>query len=61
MFTQAVAATRKEFNTLSMTLSDSIPREALAVFDVYQQLLDAKSLGQCEVQLQEGWCAKKAP
>ena len=44
-----------------MTLSDSIPREALAVFDVYQQLLDAKSLGHnVEVQLQEGWCAKSA-
>jgi len=61
LFTQAVAATRKEFNTLSMTLSDSIPQEALAVFDVYQQLLDAKSLGQnVEVQLLEGWCAKSA-
>ncbi|MBB1292677.1 MAG: phosphotransferase system enzyme I (PtsP) [Pseudoalteromonas rhizosphaerae] len=61
LFTQAVAATRKEFNTLSMTLSDSIPKEALAVFEVYQQLLDAKSLGQnVEAQLQEGWCAKSA-
>ena len=61
LFTQAVSATRKEFNTLSLTLSDSIPQEALAVFDVYQQLLDAKSLGQnVEAQLQEGWCAKSA-
>ena len=61
LFTQAVAATRKEFNTLSMTLSDSIPHEAFAVFDVYQQLLDAKSLGHnVEMQLQEGWCAKSA-
>ncbi|WP_282130905.1 phosphoenolpyruvate--protein phosphotransferase [Pseudoalteromonas aliena] len=61
LFTQAVAATRKEFNTLSMTLSDSIPQEALAVFDVYQQLLDAKSLGHnVEIQLQQGWCAKSA-
>jgi phosphotransferase system enzyme I (PtsP) len=61
LFTQAVAATRKEFSTLSMTLSDTIPQEALAVFDVYQQLLDAKSLGHnVEAQLQEGWCAKSA-
>ncbi|NRA82084.1 MAG: phosphoenolpyruvate--protein phosphotransferase, partial [Pseudoalteromonas sp.] len=61
LFTQAVAATRNEFNTLSMTLSDSIPQEALAVFDVYQQLLDAKSLGQnVEAQLQQGWNAKSA-
>ncbi|KTF16099.1 phosphoenolpyruvate--protein phosphotransferase [Pseudoalteromonas sp. H105] len=61
LFSQAVSATRHEFNTLSMTLSDSIPKEALAVFDVYQQLLDAKSLGQnVEAQLQQGWCAKSA-
>ncbi|WP_213608855.1 phosphoenolpyruvate--protein phosphotransferase [Pseudoalteromonas sp.] len=61
LFSQAVAATRKEFHTLSMTLSDTIPQEALAVFDVYQQLLDAKSLGHnVEAQLQEGWCAKSA-
>ena len=61
LFTQAVAATRNEFNTLSMTLSDSIPQEALAVFDVYQQLLDAKSLGQnVEAQLKQGWNAKSA-
>jgi phosphotransferase system enzyme I (PtsP) len=44
-----------------MTLSDSIPQEALAVFDVYQQLLDAKSLGQnVEAQLKQGWNAKSA-
>jgi len=61
LFSQAVSATRHEFNTLSMTLSDSIPKEALAVFDVYQQLLDAKSLGQnVETQLQQGWCAKSS-
>lgn len=61
LFTQAVAATREEFNLLSMKLSDTIADEALAVFDVYQQLLDAKSLGHnVEKQLEEGWCAKSA-
>ncbi|KAF7774199.1 phosphotransferase system, enzyme I, PtsP [Pseudoalteromonas citrea] len=61
LFLQAVAATRQEFHVLANTLSEHIPKEALAVFDVYQQLLDARSLGlQVEQQLAEGWCAKSA-
>jgi phosphotransferase system enzyme I (PtsP) len=61
LFLQAVAATRQEFHVLANTLSEQIPKEALAVFDVYQQLLDARSLGlQVERQLAEGWCAKSA-
>lgn len=60
-FLQAVSATRHEFHVLSNTLSDTIPKEALAVFDVYQQLLDARSLGQrVEAELQAGWNAKSA-
>ncbi|TMP41672.1 hypothetical protein CWB96_01255 [Pseudoalteromonas citrea] len=61
LFLQAVAATRQEFHILANTLSEHIPKEALAVFDVYQQLLDARSLGlQVERQLSDGWCAKSA-
>ncbi|MBE0367351.1 phosphoenolpyruvate--protein phosphotransferase [Pseudoalteromonas aurantia] len=61
LFLQAVTATRQEFKVLANTLSDSIPKEALAVFEVYQQLLDAQSLGlQVEQQLVDGWCAKSA-
>ena len=61
LFLQAVAATRQEFHVLANTLSDNIPKEALAVFDVYQQLLDARSLGsEVEQQLIAGWCAKSA-
>ncbi|CAM3935630.1 phosphoenolpyruvate--protein phosphotransferase [Pseudoalteromonas byunsanensis] len=61
LFLQAVAATRQEFHILANTLSDSIPKEALAVFQVYQQLLDAQSLGQqVDAQLNLGWNAKSA-
>ncbi|WMN59346.1 phosphoenolpyruvate--protein phosphotransferase [Pseudoalteromonas xiamenensis] len=60
-FLQAVSATRHEFHVLANTLSDTIPKEALAVFEVYQQLLDARSLGQrVEAELQAGWNAKSA-
>lgn len=61
LFHQAVAATRQEFHILARTLSDDIPKEAVAVFEVYQQLLDAKSLGkQVESEIQQGWNAKTA-
>ncbi|CAH9066180.1 Phosphoenolpyruvate-dependent phosphotransferase system [Pseudoalteromonas holothuriae] len=61
LFLQAVATTRQEFHLLANTLSDTIPKEALAVFEVYQQLLDAQSLGQqVDAQLKLGWNAKSA-
>lgn len=61
VFLAAVAATQQEFKALAKSLSGSIPKEALAVFDVYQQLLDAKSLGrQVEAQIDLGWNAKSA-
>lgn len=61
LFRQAVAATRNEFSTMSQELCDTLPNEALAVFQVYQQLLDAKSLGQkVEKEIKQGWCAKSA-
>ena len=61
LFHQAVAATRQEFHILAKTLSDDIPKEAIAVFEVYQQLLDAKSLGQqVESEIKQGWNAKTA-
>ena len=61
LFAQAVSATRQDFHVMASTFSDSMPKEAVAVFEVYQQLLDARSLGrQVEVQLEQGWNAKSA-
>jgi len=61
LFAQAVSATRQDFHIMASTFSDSMPKEAVAVFEVYQQLLDARSLGrQVEAQLEQGWSAKSA-
>ncbi|KZN49559.1 signal peptide protein [Pseudoalteromonas luteoviolacea CPMOR-2] len=61
LFRQAVAATRQEFHILANCLSATLPKEALAVFEVYQQLLDARSLGEkVDKELDKGWDAKSA-
>ena len=61
LFLQAVAATRKEFSTLAMSMQGQLPSEAVAVFEVYLQLLDARSLGRdVEIEIADGWCAKSA-
>ncbi|AOT09403.1 phosphoenolpyruvate--protein phosphotransferase [Pseudoalteromonas luteoviolacea] len=61
LFKQAVEATRNEFHVLANRLSLTLPKEALAVFEVYQQLLDARSLGlQVTQELEQGWDAKSA-
>ncbi|KJY97192.1 phosphoenolpyruvate--protein phosphotransferase [Pseudoalteromonas ruthenica] len=61
LFFQAVAATHKEFSTLAASMQGHLPDEAVAVFEVYLQLLDAKSLGRdVELEIADGWCAKSA-
>ncbi|KZN53355.1 phosphoenolpyruvate--protein phosphotransferase [Pseudoalteromonas luteoviolacea] len=61
LFKQAVEATRHEFHVLANRLSLTLPKEALAVFEVYQQLLDARSLGQqVTKEMELGWDAKSA-
>ncbi|MEE2024899.1 phosphoenolpyruvate--protein phosphotransferase [Alkalimonas mucilaginosa] len=60
-FYRAVKITKAEFKRLSERMADHLPTDALAIFDVYQQLLDAASLGnEIEQQIAEGWCAKSA-
>ncbi len=61
IFNQAVINTRAEFKQMENALSDSLSDEALAVFQVYQQLLAANSLGKkVEHEISLGWCAKSA-
>ena len=61
LFKQAVSATRQDFNHMSVQLSDNVSSETRAVFQVYQNLLDAKSLGNSvEREINAGWCAKSA-
>ncbi len=60
-FYRAVKITKAEFNRLADRMSGHLPADALAIFDVYHQLLDAASLGsEIEKQIHEGWCAKSA-
>lgn len=60
-FYRAVKMTKAEFNRLSQRMDGHLPADALAIFDVYHQLLDAASLGrEIEQQIHEGWCAKSA-
>lgn len=61
LFYRAVKITKVEFNRLAQRMSGHLPPDALAIFDVYHQLLDAASLGQeIEQQIADGWCAKSA-
>lgn len=60
-FYRAVKITKAEFKRLSDRMADHLSADALAIFDVYQQLLDAASLGrEIEEQIADGWCAKSA-
>lgn len=60
-FYHAVKVTKAEFNRLAERMNGHLPEDALAIFDVYHQLLDAASLGhEIEAQIREGWCAKSA-
>ena len=60
-FYKAVKITKAEFNRLAERMAGHLPPDALAIFDVYHQLLDAASLGnEIEKQIQQGWCAKSA-
>ncbi|MDX3775538.1 phosphoenolpyruvate--protein phosphotransferase [Chromatiaceae bacterium AAb-1] len=61
LFYRAVKITKAEFNRLAERMAGHLPADALAIFDVYHQLLDAASLGrEIEQQIAEGWCAKSA-
>lgn len=61
LFRHAVIATKKEFKLMAGRLSSDMGEETLAVFAVYEQLLDAKSLGsKVEAAIFSGWCAKSA-
>lgn len=58
LYRQAVEVTRKQVNLLSAGLEHSIPEDVRAIFQLYQHLLDANSLGrEVEALIREGWDA----
>lgn len=61
LYRDAVNATRTEVNKLSSGLDDSLPDDVKGIFVLYDQLLDANSLGrEVEAQIKDGWDAPTA-
>lgn len=59
MFYQAVRQAKQRYLDMQQKLADVLSDDALAVFDIYLQLLDASSLGhKVEQQIRDGYCAK---
>lgn len=60
-FFEAVEATRADIIDMSERMSTHLPADALAIFDIYLQMLDAASLGNEVVgKIKDGWCAISA-
>lgn len=57
-YRDAVEITRAEVKQLSLGLDESLPDDIKAIFSMYDQLLDANSLGrEVEKRIKEGWNA----
>lgn len=60
-FRQAVLKTRQELKALAEQVAEYVAEDTLAIFDVYQGMLDASSLGDAvEQKIKEGWMAQTA-
>ena len=58
LYRQAVVQTRAQVTELSSRISENIPDDVSAIFQLYHQLLDANSLGrEVEKKVHEGWDA----
>ncbi|MDU0112965.1 phosphoenolpyruvate--protein phosphotransferase [Psychrosphaera aquimarina] len=58
---EAVEATRTDIKLMSERMSTHLPPQALAIFDMYLQLLEAASLGnEIVAKINESWCAVSA-
>ena len=58
IYREAVETTRQEVSLLSQDIQQDIPEDVSAIFQLYQQLLDASSLGrEVEKKIHEGWDA----
>lgn len=57
----AIEDTRKDISEMTKRMSSLLPKDALAIFDVYQQMLDAADLGnEVVAKINQGWCAVSA-
>lgn len=54
----AVESTRADIKLMAERMAEHLPQDALAIFDMYLQMLEAASLGNEIVeQITQGWCA----
>lgn len=61
LFRKAVMETRRELKALAEQVADFVAEDTLAIFDVYQGMLDAASLGNAvESKIRDGWMAQTA-
>lgn len=61
MFRKAVMQTRRELQELAQQVAGYVAEDTLAIFDVYQGMLDAASLGNAvEGRIREGWMVQTA-
>jgi phosphotransferase system enzyme I (PtsP) len=60
-YREAVQVTREQVAELSADLSDKLPDDVRAIFQLYHQLLDANSLGrEVEKEIHQGWDASSS-
>jgi len=60
-FRKAVLKTRQDLRALAAQVAEYVAEDTLAIFDVYQGMLDAASLGSAvENKIKEGWQAQTA-
>lgn len=60
-FRKAVLRTRQELKALATQVAEYVAQDTLAIFDAYQGMLDAASLGDAvENKIKEGWQAQTA-
>ena len=61
LFRKAVMQTRRELKELAEQVASYVAEDTLAIFDVYQGMLDAASLGNAvETRIRDGWMAQTA-
>ena len=61
LFRKAVMQTRRELQQLAQQVAGYVAEDTLAIFDVYQGMLDAASLGDAvENRIREGWMVQTA-
>jgi len=60
-FRKAVMQTRMQLRELAEQVAEYVAEDTLAIFDVYQSMLDAASLGDAvEAKIKDGWMAQTA-